>query len=310
MVPKASPRTELRSDSRAIRACGDSESVICARQRRDDGLVDAVTHAALGHRDVRAPGDRLAQRRIPLRPVGRHEEAPDDLGDVEVLDRITDRDALLRRVAAGPHVEGDRPRLAGALREQVVGVRRAIDPLHRREDRAVVDHPEPPVAPLLEQPVRLLGVDLAAEEQRELSLLVPGAVPLEAPGEVLEELVGDAAIDHRLGQGLAGIDLDVAHELRPLSIDHHQAADLADVRPRPDQLGVLHHRGLAAARLDHHLDVGAVTGLQRASLEHRELPLGVAEERAPAAEQGPVEVGVEAAERHHGGQPYPAASYR
>ena len=95
---------------------------------------------------------------------------------------------------------------------------------------------------------------------------------------------------------LPGSVSSVADEHRPLAVDHDQAADLADVGPRPDQLGVLHHRGLAAAGLDHDLDAGAVAGLERARLEHRELALGVAEQRAVAAEQGAVEVGVDAAE--------------
>src|SRR5690242_21078067 len=56
----------------------------------------AVAHVSLGDGDVRAAGDRLAQRGVSLGTVGGDEEAADDLCDVEVLDRIADRDAVLR----------------------------------------------------------------------------------------------------------------------------------------------------------------------------------------------------------------------
>ena len=46
------------------------------------------------------------------------------------------------------------------------------------------------------------------------------------------------------------------------------------------------------------LDVGAVACLDRPRLQHRELPLRIAEEGAPPAEQRAVEIGVDAAERH------------
>ena len=62
--------------------------------------------------------------------------------------------------------------------------------------------------------------------------------------------------------------------------------------------------GLAAAGHDHDLDPGPLAGLEPARLGQREAALGVAEERGPRAEQGAVEVGVDAAECHW----FPAAT--
>jgi hypothetical protein len=59
------------------------------------------------------------------------------------------------------------------------------------------------VPALGEEAVGLVDVDLAAEEQGELALAVPGAVPLEPPREVLEELVGDAIVSARVLPGSA-----------------------------------------------------------------------------------------------------------
>src|SRR5262249_45817036 len=82
------------------------------------------------------------------------------------------------------------------------------------------------------------------------------------------------------------------------AVDHGDRADLTDVGALPDQLRVLEDRGFATAGLDHHLDVRAVARLERPGLEDREVTLGITEERPVAPEQGPVEVGVGAAEGH------------
>ena len=55
---------------------------------------------------------------------------------------------------------------------------------------------------------------------------------------------------------------------------------------------------LAAAGHDHDLDPGAVAGLEAARLGQGEGAVGVAEQRAALAEQGPVEVGVDALQCH------------
>ena len=107
----------------------------------------------------------------------------------------------------------------------------------------------------------------------------------------------------------AGVPVVVRHpvagEQRPLAVDHDAAPGLVDVGGLADQPGVRHHLGLAAARHDHHLDPGAVAGLERPRLQQREVALGVAEQRAVVPEQGAVEVGVDAAQGH-GGQRYRA----
>jgi hypothetical protein len=70
----------------------------------------------------------------------------------------------------------------------------------------------------------------------------------------------------------------------------------------PEQARVLHDLGLAPSRLDHDLDARPVTRLEGPRRQQREAALGVAEERRAAAQQGAVEVGVDAPERH-GEQP-------
>src|ERR1700679_987782 len=89
-------------------------------QRRDDCLVEAVAHAALGDRGV-VPGAQLgAQAGVALGPVGDDEEAADRGGDLQILDRVADGDAALAVVAAGAGVGGHRRRLADRAGDQVV----------------------------------------------------------------------------------------------------------------------------------------------------------------------------------------------
>src|SRR3954451_17957193 len=63
-------------------------------QSGDDRLVEAVAHGALGDRGVVPGGERGAQAGVALGPVGDDEEAADRGGDLEVLDRVADGDAL------------------------------------------------------------------------------------------------------------------------------------------------------------------------------------------------------------------------
>ena len=106
---------------------------------------------------------------------------------------------------------------------------------------------------------------------RALDLLVDGAV-----------LVGD----------------QVAGQQRRLAVDREGAAGLVDVGGLAHQPRRLVHLRLAPAGHDHDLDAGPVAGLQPARLGQREAALGVAEQRAAPAEQGPVEVGVDASQCH------------
>ena len=61
--------------------------------------------------------------------------------------------------------------------------------------------------------------------------------------------------------------------------------------------------GPAATRYRDDFDVRTGARLQRARLKQREVAIGIAKERPPVAEQGPVEVGVDGAKgRHEGGR--------
>ena len=91
--------------------------------------------------------------------------------------------------------------LARTAGDQVVGVG-DLDPRHRPADRAVVEEAQVLVAGLGDQRVRLLGVDLAAHQQRELAAGVPGLVPLEPALEVGEQQLRDPGVEDLLGDGL------------------------------------------------------------------------------------------------------------
>src|SRR5215218_6860283 len=73
-------------------------------QRGNDRLVEAVAHAAFRDGDIVPIRECGPEAGIVLRAVGDKEEAPDGSGDLQVLDRIADRDALGRVVAAGTSV--------------------------------------------------------------------------------------------------------------------------------------------------------------------------------------------------------------
>src|SRR6188472_3203747 len=108
-------------------------------QRGDDRLVEAVAHAAFGNGDIVPTRQRGPQTGVVLGAVGDEEEAADRGGDLEVLDRVADGDALGWVVAAGAGVAGDRRRLADLPGDQVVGVGAALDGRHRAADGAVVE---------------------------------------------------------------------------------------------------------------------------------------------------------------------------
>ena len=167
---------------------------------RDDRLIEAVAHRPLGHGDVREPRSASRSAASRSRAVGDAEEAADRGGGLEVLDRVADRDAVLRARSRG-RAGGTATalRLARSAGYEVVGVG-GLDPLHR-----------PPIAPLsrkrrsswpcsAEQLVRLRDVDLAAEQKREHAARVPRRVPLEPAREALEQQVRDPGVDHPLGR--------------------------------------------------------------------------------------------------------------
>ena len=179
-----------------------------------------------------------------------------------------------------------------------------LDRRHLPADRAVVEQPQVVVAALAEQRVGLVDVDLAAEEVGEDAAVVPGRVVLEPPLEVLEQHLRDAARLDLLVDGAVLVGNHVAGQQRRLALDREGAAGLVDVGGLAHQPGRLVDLGLAAAGHDHDLDPGPVAGLEPARLGQREPALGVAEERAALAEQGAVEVGVDATQCQGGCLPY------
>src|SRR5918999_441662 len=92
--------------------------------------------------------------------------------------------------------------------------------------------------------------------------------------------------------------LELARQEGELAVDDHPRAHLEDVRGLAEEAGVLHHLGTPPARLDHHLDAGPVTGLERSRGEQGELALRGAEERRPFAEERAVEVCIYAANHY------------
>ena len=131
---------------------------------------------------------------------------------------------------------------------------------------------------------------------------MPGRVVLEPPVEVLEEQLRDAALLDLLVDGAVLVGDHLAGQQRRLAVDREGAAGLVDVGGLAHQAGRLVDLRLAAAGHDHDLDPGPVAGLQPARLGQREAALGVAEERAALAEQGAVEVGVDASQCHRCGR--------
>ncbi len=174
----------------------------------------------------------------------------------------------------------------------------AVDRRHRGADRTVVEQPQVIVAALAEQPVGLGDVDLAAEQVGEDAAVVPGVVVLEVLREALEQRLRGAAGLDLLEDRAALVGDEVAGEDRLLAFDREGAAGLVDVGGLAHQPRRLMDLRLAAAGHDHNLGPGPGAGLQGARLRQREGALGVAEEHASRPEQGPVEVGVDAAQSH------------
>src|SRR6187399_567637 len=118
--------------------CGSTSILATLHQGRDDRLVEAVAHRPLGDGDVVPGAQRGAQAGVARGSVGDDEEASDRGGDLEVLDRVADGDAVGRVIAADAGVGGHGTGLADQLGNEVVGVGGAVDGGHLAADRAVV----------------------------------------------------------------------------------------------------------------------------------------------------------------------------
>ena len=128
----------------------------------------------------------------------------------------------------------------------------------------------------------------AAEQVRDVAALGPWRVVLERALEALQE-------QRRAAGGLdLGVDrpvlrggLDAVGQPLELAVDDEPAAELEDVRALAEQLRVLEDARVAAARVDHDLDPGAVARLQGAHGVERERAVGG---RAAATRSGPSNV--------------------
>ena len=92
---------------------------------------------------------------------------------------------------------------------------------------------------------------------------------------------------------------EIAGQPLALAVEFERRAGLEDERPQAEQAGVLEHLRPPPAGEDHHLHARPVAGLERPHAEQREVAGIVVQQRRALAEQGAVEVDVEAAE--HGG---------
>ena len=210
---------------------------------------------------------------------------------VEVLARVADGDAIVGPQAAGARVGGDARGLRDARRQQVVEAhaRQAGEGGRVVVGLAVVDQPQVVVAALVQERARLLDVDVAAQDVRDLAALGVGRVGLEAPVVALEQQVGRA----RRGDPLVGVRLG-----QPVQL-------VADARSRrPPRRCSRRGRGVRASScrtargrpdIAHDQHAGAVARLERPDAQEREAPVAVARHRPAGAEQRPVEVDVQAA---------------
>ncbi len=153
---------------------------------------------------------------------------------------------------------------------------------------AVVDQPQVVVAVLVQERARLLDVDVAAQDVRDLAALGVRRVGLEASRVALEQQVGraggrDPLVGVRLGQPVQLVaDGEAAARLEDVVVEAEDARVVVQDRPRAPR-----HRA--------HEHAGPVARLERPDAEEREAAVAVARHRPAGAQQRPVEVDVQAA---------------
>ena len=207
-------------------------------------------------------------------------------------------------------MEADGLGLAGSAGDEVVGVGDLVKAHDGPRDRSVVQEAQVIMASLGQRRVRLGDIDLAPEQVGQLAVVVPGVVPLQASGKSLEQKIRDPGREHLLGGVAVVVRVPVAGQQGAFPVDDDPASGLVDVGRLGEQPRIGHHLRLTASRHDHDLDVGAVARLQRPGLAEREVPLPVAKQRAVAAEERSVEIGVDAAQRHGAHRTGPARHAR
>ena len=201
----------------------------------------------------------------------------------EVLARVAHRHAVLAGVAAHPPVGRDGARLRGALRDQVVDAhlvepgQRVGAPVGARRCRPGATRRGRASA---QQPLRLGGVDEAAEEVGDLAVDVPRRVVLQASGVGLEQEAG------RAGRGDLLVDRRVvARQPRAPSASAPRRRARRTRRPRrrtsaPRAAARPHATFRAAAARDRHDARRPPAGRpRRPDAEQRDAAVAVVEER-------------------------------
>ncbi len=180
----------------------------------------------------------------------------------------------LRRVAARPHVGGHGRRLRGDRGNQVVGPRRPgqVECGLVAPDRPVVHQAQALVPALREQLVRprsrppapgRRGTPRARGARGHASRAGRQSPRAARPARPSRPPAGGSSAPPRAASHRSG------SVSSPSSTSPEPTSKMYEVWP--EQPGVLHHLGPAAARLDHHLHPGPVAGLERPRGQQREL---------------------------------------
>ena len=140
--------------------------------------------------------------------------------------------------------------------------------------------------------------DVATEQVRDVAQRRPWRVGFEPAREVLQQQVRragrlDLVIDR------AGLDarLQAIGQPLQLAVEDQPAAELEDVGASSDQPSGFEHAGLLASGVDHDLDVGSRARFEGSGAEQAEAPVGTGDQRCVGAEQGAVEIHIQAAHR-------------
>ena len=215
-------------------------------QLGDHGLVDAGA-VARPRRRGRWPCAAPRSSRGPSRAVGDEPERADRRGGAEVLARVADRDALLRARAAGAHV-ASRPRAPWTPRAGSGGRRAGA---RCRASRATIaplsTSRRSPWPASASSASASSGVDLAAEQVRDLAVQVPRRVVLEPARVALEQQrrapEASISVEHRLALARH----EAAREPLQLAVEHEPGAGLERVGAHAEQAGVVEQRARGAA---------------------------------------------------------------
>ena len=153
------------------------------------------------------------------------------------------------------------------------------------------------MAVFAQQRVDLVCVHQSAEEVRNVAVDVPRCVVLQPAGVALEQQRRGAHLLDLLGDRAFPVGHEPAGQPFQLTVDDEPGAGLEDECRLTDHARVLVHLDSSAAAEDHDLNVRPVARLQRAHGVEAEAPVLAAQQRGAGAEQGAVEIYVDAAHR-------------